>query len=237
MIGFEEWEPVYEAILEDFGFERGADERARDELVDLVDGQRLFDVATASYAGQTVAIAGGAATLRNEFDIVREADVVVAASIAAKRLRNAGLDVDCVVTDLDKVPETVAECTADGIPVLVHAHGDNRSAIRDWIPRFDSNWLIPTTQAEPVDPVTNFGGFTDGDRAAFFAASLDARRLTFPGWEFSDSTVDTEKRKKLAWAKRLLWWLESRRDERFAVLDGHRSALEADPYRHLFDAD
>jgi hypothetical protein len=37
--------------------------------------------------------------------------------------------------------------------------------------------------------------------------------------------VDGTKAKKLRWAARLLTWLESRRDERFDVLDGHRESV------------
>jgi uncharacterized Rossmann fold enzyme len=34
------------------------------------------------------------------------------------------------------------------------------------------------------------------------------------------------KRRKLAWAERLLYWLERRRGERFSVLDGRRNGIE-----------
>ena len=89
--------------------------------------------------------------------------------------------------------------------------------------------MIPTTQAAPADGVRNFGGFTDGDRAAFFADAVGAAELVFPGWAFDDPTVSAEKRHKLGWAERLLYWLERRRDERFGVLDGRRDAIDTTP--------
>jgi hypothetical protein len=221
---FAEWEPVYEAIVADFGFDREADTDARDLLASLTepfDLGRLPEV-----EGRTVAIAGGASSLWDELGLVREADVVFAASSAAGVLREAGVDVDLMTTDVDKIPATARDLTRDGVPVAVHAHGDNVPAVREWVPRFDAAWTLATTQVEPVPGVVNFGGFTDGDRAAFLADHFGAARLTFPGWDFDDLDVDPVKRRKLAWAERLLAWLERRRGEQFPVLSGRRESLE-----------
>lgn len=223
---FTEWEPVYEQILRDFGFDRDEDRRARDVLAALLENKVTYDPARLDWRGQTVAIAGGAATLIGESQIAQSADVVVAASVAADRLEAEGVTVDCLVTDLDKNPETVRELTANGVPVAVHAHGDNIPALETVVPTVDSEFVIPTTQTEPRAPVTNFGGFTDGDRAAFLAASAGASRLVFPGWDFDDPTVSAEKARKLRWAESLLYWLECRRGDRFAVLDGRRDSID-----------
>lgn len=220
---FEEWEPIYEAIIADFGYPRGADEAARDRLAELA---RPFDWGRLSFVeGSTVAIAGGADSLREELAVVRDAEVVFAASVAVDVLADAGLPVDLMTTDLDKVPRTAVELTRAGTPVAVHAHGDNRPAIERWLPRCDLEFVLPTTQAEPVPPVENVGGFTDGDRAAFLADHLGAASLRFPGWDFDDPSVGQEKRRKLEWAARLLHWLERRRGERYAVLDGRRADI------------
>ncbi|QGN07308.1 DUF115 domain-containing protein [Halorhabdus sp. CBA1104] len=225
---FSTWEPVYEAILADFGYDRAADERVRDLLSSLYQATDAepYEPEAAAFAGQTVAIAGAGPSLSAERKAVRRADAIVAASTAADRLIEAQTSPDVVVTDLDKHPETVRELTNSGTPVVVHAHGDNTAAIREAVPTFDCEWVLPTTQAEPVGPVRNFGGFTDGDRAAFLADALGADRLVFPGWDFDDETVDAEKGRKLTWAERLLYWLEDRRDEHFAVLDGRRNAID-----------
>ena len=220
---FHEWEPVYEQILADFGFERAADERARDRLAALTEP---FDVASlAGFEGATVAVAGAGPPLADELAIASAADRVVAASTAADVLADAGVTVDLVVTDLDKNPDSLAAMSHEGVPVAVHAHGDNVPAVEAWVPEFASEQLLPTTQAAPTGPVQNFGGFTDGDRAAFLADALGAAELRFLGWAFDDPTVEPLKAKKLDWAERLLYWLETRRGERFAVLDGRRAAL------------
>ncbi len=181
------------------------------------------------FDGTTVAVCGAGPTLPNEIEIVREADVVVAASMAADVLLEHGLDVDLQVTDLDGAPKTTAELAAAGTPVAVHAHGDNRDALERWVPEIDGEQLLPTTQAEPVSPVRNYGGFTDGDRGAFLADHFGAAELRFPGWSFDDPDLAPTKAKKLAWAERLLAWLEDRRSERFGVLDGRRADIEPLP--------
>jgi 2-amino-4-hydroxy-6-hydroxymethyldihydropteridine diphosphokinase len=223
-MNFDEWEPVYAAILEAFGFSRADDERARDVLAERsvpFDLDRFDD-----FAGKTVAVAGAGPSLDAELDRAREAEFVLAASTAADTLLDAGLDVDCMVTDLDKNPETARELTERGVPVAAHAHGDNVPAIREYVPTFDAEYVLATTQAEPRGPVRNFGGFTDGDRAAFLADHFGAGNLVFLGWDFDDPSVDAVKWRKLRWAERLLCWLELRRDERFSVLDGRREDID-----------
>ena len=220
---FPTWEPVYESILADFGYERAADERARDVLGELLDQSASPAL---DFSGQTVAIAGAGPNLEGEVDEAGEADAVVAASTAADRLGESGVTVDCLVTDLDKNPETAHRLTIEGTPVAVHAHGDNVDAVRESVPEFDASAVVPTTQAAPAGPVRNLGGFTDGDRAAFLADQWGAATLVFVGWDFDDDSVGPEKRRKLVWAERLLLWLERRRGERFAVLNGRRADID-----------
>jgi uncharacterized Rossmann fold enzyme len=225
---FDTWEPVYEAILADFGFPRAADERARDLLADLLDPGT---VAPADLdLGGTVAVAGAGPTLVPDpgdaaLDRVRAADRVVAASDAATALRDVGVDIDCMVTDLDETGSVAGTLTREGTPVAVHAHGDNEPALCDRVPTLDHAAVLPTTQAAPAGPVANPGGFTDGDRAAFLADACGADSLAFVGWAFDNPTVDELKRQKLDWAERLLRWLERRRGERFALLDGRRGDI------------
>jgi uncharacterized Rossmann fold enzyme len=224
-MNFSTWEPVYEAVLAAFGYDRPGDERARDVLAELVDP---FDAGRLSTLdGATVAVAGAGPSLDREVDLAADADVVIAASTAADVLREAGVDVDLLTTDLDKNPETARDLTRQGVPVAVHAHGDNVAALREHVPTFDREHVLPTAQAAPARPVRNFGGFTDGDRAAFLADHFGAADLRFPGWDFDDASVGPEKRRKLRWAERLLYWLERRRGDRFGVLDGRRDGIDA----------
>jgi uncharacterized Rossmann fold enzyme len=230
---FKEWEPLYEQILADFGYGRSGDRAARDRLqsvfTDQVDGvpdQVVREtLETVDFTGATVAVVGGAPTLDSELDAVGDVDAVVAASNAAARLRTAGIPVDCMVTDLDKTPETAAELSHEGTPVAVHAHGDNVELVETHVPALDPQWVVPTTQAKPTEMVHNFGGFTDGDRAAYLADTVGAKRLRFYGWDITDETVTPEKSQKLRWASRLLELLERRRNEEFDILDGLREQI------------
>ncbi|TKR27784.1 6-hydroxymethylpterin diphosphokinase MptE-like protein [Natronomonas salsuginis] len=222
---FDEWEPVYEAILDDFGYERAADERARDRLAALVGDADPPGVDDVRLSG-SVAICGAGPTLSDELDVARRADSVIAASTAADVCLDAGIGVDCMVTDLDKNPDTARALSESGIPVAAHAHGDNVPELERYVPTFVLDSVLPTTQAAPAPPVSNPGGFTDGDRAAFLADACGADRLVFPGWSFDDPSVSAEKARKLRWAERLLHWLEERRGERFDVLDGRRDRID-----------
>ena len=224
-IPFDAFEPIYEAILEDLGFDRTADEQARDiaaEFAQPFDERRLSVLDDAC-----VAVVGAAPSLQSELQSFDEStvDSVVAASTAVDVLATHGIDVDLMVTDLDKNVETADELTHSGTPVAAHAHGDNIPALREWLPAFDSASTLVTTQAEPKAAVANLGGFTDGDRAAFCAHAFGASELQFVGWQFDDPSVDPLKARKLRWAEQLLYWLERRRGERFGVLNGRRDAL------------
>ncbi|MGQ4556155.1 6-hydroxymethylpterin diphosphokinase MptE-like protein [Halobellus sp. GM3] len=229
---FDDWEPIYESILRDFGYPRSGDERARDVLAAHA---TPFDVDRLDCTGAVVAVVGAAPSLRDEIDRVADADRIAdadrvfAASTAADVLRAAGREVDLLVTDFDKNPETAREFTHQGTPVAAHAHGDNVSLIEAWAPKFEPSNVLATTQAAPVDAVYNFGGFTDGDRAAFLADAVGAAELRFVGWDFDDPRVSPAKAKKLAWAERLLHLLERRRGERFPVLDGRRDGIDPIP--------
>jgi len=223
---YDDWAPVYDAILADFGYDRAGDERARDVLAECI---RPFDIDRLDCTGDTVAVAGGGPSLADETAVAADADRVFAASTAVDVLAESGVDADLMVTDLDKNPGTARRLTERGTPVAAHAHGDNIPAVREHVPTFDTDHVLGTTQAEPVGPVRNFGGFTDGDRAAFLADHLGAETLVFPGWDFDDPDVGAAKARKLDWAERLLRWLERRRGEEFDVLDGRRDSI--DPVR------
>ncbi|SDY27901.1 6-hydroxymethylpterin diphosphokinase MptE-like protein [Halobellus clavatus] len=220
---FEAWEPIYESILAAFGYPRDGDERARDAIAQYA---TPFDLDRLDCAGSTVAIVGAAPSLEAEIDRVADADLIFAASTAGDVVREAGYDLDLLVTDLDKNPETAVTLSQEGTPVAAHAHGDNLALVEEWTPRCDQAHVLATTQAEPIPTVYNFGGFTDGDRAAFLADEFGAAALRFVGWDFDDPTVDDAKAAKLRWAERLLQYLERRRDERFGVLDGRREAID-----------
>ncbi len=227
-LSFLEWEPVYERILADLGFDRAGDEAARNiaaEIAQPFDHQTLAQLSDA-----TVVVVGAAPSLSSELDSFdpTAVDAIVVASTAADVLMEAGIDVDLMVTDLDKNIETACALTQQETPVAAHAHGDNIPVLREWLPQFEPDYTLVTTQAAPRGPVVNYGGFTDGDRAAFIADAFGAANLRFLGWDFDDTSVGPMKARKLRWAEQLLYWLERRRGERFEILAGRRESLADD---------
>lgn len=216
------WLPIYNTIAAEFGFDSSADERARDHLADLVSSGTID---RRQFVDETVAIAGAGPSLESEYQRLEQASLSIAASDAGGRLDDLGLEPDLIVTDLDGTPERTVALAQRGVPVAVHAHGDNVDALEQYVPELPAERVLGTTQVRPVEPLLNPGGFTDGDRAAFLADEFGAAELVFAGWDFDDPALGAEKQKKLQWAERLLHWLERDRSERFALLDGRRDAI------------
>jgi uncharacterized Rossmann fold enzyme len=71
--------------------------------------------------------------------------------------------------------------------MLVHAHGDNLEAIKENVPDLKGA-VLGTTQTDPASGgnLDNFGGFTDGDRAAFVAQHFGAVRIVLLGFDFNE---------------------------------------------------
>ncbi len=207
---YAEWDVYYRQILEDFGFSREEDERAAKLLDATLGGRRIDpeDLRT-TFAGREATVAGNAGTLAEELGAVSRP--LLAADEAATVLRRADLLPDVIVTDLDGDVEDQIALNVGGTVAVVHAHGDNIEAIERWAPRFHGP-VIATTQSRPFGRVYNFGGFTDGDRAAFLADHLGARSLLLLGFDFenpSPKDADPEvKKRKLDWAYILLQTLD-----------------------------
>lgn len=197
---FEEWEPLYEEILDYFSFDRAGDEEAAQVLASLLTHDDLAALEVLC-RGRTVTVCGNAPSLPGEVDRIE--GTVFAADAAADVLFGLGIRPDAVFTDLDGATDALLEMNRAGTVVVVHAHGDNIPLLRHWVPRL-SGPLVGTTQAAPFDRIHNFGGFSDGDRAAFAAHALGAVRVVLVGFDLDDPDVEPVKRGKLAWARRLL---------------------------------
>lgn len=218
---YSEWAPVYYDILTDFGFEQVDDEHAREVLATLT---QPTPVSPEYIQGRNVLIAGAAPSLEEDMSAIED-HTIVAASDAGVRLADNGILPEIIVTDLDGEPEQTANLVqGNDILLVVHGHGDNIETLKQWLP-IQTAAILPTTQTAPAMHIQNFGGFTDGDRAAFLADHFDAQSLSFIGWSFTDPTVTDAKRQKLDWAAKLLHWLEIRRQEQFDILDQYRDTL------------
>jgi len=201
---YEEWEPYYKAILEDFGWTAEGDEAAAREMAPLLpDPGPALARLKKLINGRDVLVCGKAPRLKDDLKgIDRSRYTVVAADGATSTLLAAGIVPDVVVSDLDGAHEDLLRADREGAIVLAHAHADNVPAIRALVPRLKH--VIGTTQARPFDHVYNFGGFSDGDRCVFLAKELGAKSIRIVGFDLDDANVTPKKLKKLKWARTLL---------------------------------
>jgi len=206
---FAVWEPIYERILEDFGFDREGDEEAALFLSRMLTEKNTASLSElkALISGKPVLVCGNAPKLRNDLSAVNfSALTVIAADGAAAVLMDMGIVPEVICTDLDgnseaDIEKEILACEQGSI-VLIHAHGDNIYKLEKYVRRFKR--FIATTQGEPFDKVYNFGGFSDGDRCVFVAKEFRAKSVRLAGFDFEDSGVNPIKKKKLKWAKELI---------------------------------
>jgi len=187
-----EWLKIYEQIIKDLGFSRERDEEAA-KLIAVIGKDKLLkcDVLNC-IRGKEVAVIGGAyggEGIEEEFVIT-----------AGKALERVSFIPKIHVTDLEEDAERLVELEKNGCILVFHAHGDNMDRIREVVPRVRR--FVATTQCEPFDRVYNFGGFTDGDRAAIIAKRFGAKKIVLYGFYFEKG--EGLKLKKLKWAKKIL---------------------------------
>lgn len=207
---FPEWERFYSEIRKDFGFKREQDEVVAAELDSLLGGQRIEDAALRTLLrGKEVTVAGNGPNVGDEIGAAR--GVLVTADEATSEALEKGLRPAVLVTDLDGDVAVQVAANADGTIAVVHGHGDNGPAVRQWAPKFVGRTLA-TTQSMPTGRLRNFGGFTDGDRAVFLADHFGAARIHLVGFDFENPNAKDRdrhtKQRKLDWAYILLGSLE-----------------------------
>src|SRR5437879_11648957 len=179
---FDAWEPFYEEILKGFGFSREKDEAVAIELDKLLGGNRVPDSSLRKIIrGKEVTVAGNGPNVAEEIGEAR--GVLLTADEATSVALEKGLLPAILVTDLDGTVTDQVKANAEGTIAVIHGHGDNGPAVRQWAPRF-SGTTVATTQSRPVGGFRNFGGFTDGDRAVFTAEHCRAARFRMVGLEF-----------------------------------------------------
>lgn len=184
---------IYEQILRDFGFSREEDERAARLMKELA-GDRLLESSVLEFIrGKSVAVIGGA----YEGESIREEVVIT----AGKAVNKVNFVPHIHVTDMEEDEKILASLEERGCILVLHAHGDNVERIKRVVPVVQR--FVGTTQSTPFDRIYNFGGFTDGDRAALLAKKFGARSIRLYGFDF-EKADNPVKLKKLKWAKFIL---------------------------------
>jgi uncharacterized Rossmann fold enzyme len=207
---FIDWEPIYEDILEEFGFSREKDEDAARLLQSLLwgrEGDLYAEDLESIIGGREVLVCGNGPSLQRELEkFLEELDTgeiaVIAADGATTAILAAGVLPDVIVTDLDGFLPDIIAANERGSAVVVHAHGDNIASLKEYVPRLTK--VLGTTQSEPMEGVFNFGGFSDGDRCVFLARNFGASKIRIIGFDYDDPDVTFVKKMKLKWARRLV---------------------------------
>ena len=193
----------YPKILSDFGFSREDDERSAKLMHELGCGKLLdSSILLERIKGKDVIVIGGAV---NESDVKMlkgSSCVKITAGKSILRLRKfiPKFTPDIHVTDMEEPDELLIELERRGCILVLHAHGDNIDRIRSVVPKLGR--FVATTQSKPFDRIYNFGGFTDGDRAAIIAKTFNAKSIKLVGFDFD--RAEGIKLKKLRWAKKIL---------------------------------
>jgi 2-amino-4-hydroxy-6-hydroxymethyldihydropteridine diphosphokinase len=208
MMDFRDWEPEYVRILRDFGYSREEDERAAIELASLAaDKSQCDEPCLARIIGKRATVVAGPPMSRERFFELIEG-TLFSVGIGTSLLMRENVVPDLVVTDMDGDVATDLEANGKGAVLVVHAHGDNVQALRQYVPLVEGRMVL-TTQSIPFGRVHDFGGFTDGDRAVALAAHFGARDIRLIGFDLQHprpkiGTSPEIKAKKLIWAERLI---------------------------------
>jgi len=212
---WEIWKPWYGQIAERLKLNQGADEDAAkvlDGFLPSPDIQKLTNI----IRGHECVVFGAGPSLDIDLKKLERAGYLNKVLIAADGATSAVLryrNPEIIVTDLDGLVDDQLEAWRQGSWLVVHAHGDNVAQVRKIIPQLNER-IIGTTQIEPFGKLFNFGGFTDGDRAAFMAHELGASKMYLAGMDLGTKigrhSGDKDiKRKliKLEICRELLTWL------------------------------
>lgn len=206
---FSDWKGIYQSIIDDMGYSQYDDEAAVRVLKAVTVNSNLVDDDEAStFFADVVTVVGNSPELISDLSEMPPEGPIVASGSSVGRLMAAGFSPNVIVTDLDGDIEPQIIASENGALTFIHAHGDNTELIREYAWKFKGP-VVLTTQSVPENTVSNYGGFTDGDRAVCIARHFGAKRICMLGFDFnnpmpksgSDSNI---KQRKLKWAEKII---------------------------------
>ncbi len=209
------WHPWYGRIVEQLKIDQEADANAAKVLDGILPEPDIAGPMELVGARECVIIGAGP-SLEEDLARLQRAGWIDKPLISADGATSALLEYrypDIIVTDLDGNVDDQLTAWRSGSWMVVHAHGDNLGRAREVVSGI-SERVIGTTQVKPFGKLYNFGGFTDGDRAAFMAHELGASKIYLAGMDLGEEVgqysgnKDVErKRIKLGICRELLAWL------------------------------
>ncbi|MFX1294565.1 MAG: 6-hydroxymethylpterin diphosphokinase MptE-like protein [Promethearchaeota archaeon] len=222
---WENWEPWYNKIISDFGYDPQKDLESSLILNDFLKkrvNKKDFKDLIEIIKDNIVFIYGCGPSLPHHLQLLKnsplqlEKFIHIAANGATSALLEYNIIPNIVVTDLDGQITDLMEANKMGAILIIHAHGDNIDTINQYISQFHGS-LMGTTQNQTLNNVKNYGGFTDGDRCVYIAEELGASIIILFGFDFGniigkfskfylkqDEIANEIKLKKLQWAQILI---------------------------------
>ncbi|MGB6680307.1 MAG: 6-hydroxymethylpterin diphosphokinase MptE-like protein [Candidatus Bathyarchaeia archaeon] len=224
VFNLEEWWPWYDRINKLFNYDMNEDQRATDILSGLISKRAIHPESMEKFiTHKPVLVFGAGPSLEeNLYQLQKEGllekfSIISADGATTALLKVVELTPQFIVSDLDGKIEDLLNANRLGSTMVIHGHGDNITQLKKYVPKFVN--IIGTTQVKPTINVYNFGGFTDGDRAVFFAASMKPSMLVLAGMDlgqkigkYSKEKIGSQEEKilKLKVCKELLEWLASK---------------------------
>ena len=112
---------------------------------------------------------------------------IIAVDGAAEALLENDIKIDIIISDLDGNIDSIKESyRKDNSIIVIHGHGDNLEKIKSISQLLPQKNIIGSTQTKNYLNVRNYGGFTDGDRAAYFAANFRASDIVLLAFDFGN---------------------------------------------------
>lgn len=237
-VEWKEWEPQYNRIVSRLNLDPEADRNATlllDSLLENKLSDSVLEKLERMIKDRVVVICGAGPSLEHHLKKIIPSrgliDVVyVASDGAASALLEFDYMCDILVTDLDGDPDDLREVIRRGAIPVVHAHGDNMDKVREFVPALDI--VLGSTQVEPTERVSLWGGFTDGDRACYLVSHYNPASMILAGMDFGDEVgrwskpghrssymADERKRTKLEIANELISDLMSRVNLNITILE------------------
>jgi hypothetical protein len=181
---WETWRPQYEWIAERLKLNIRFDEKAATEMEKLLPEPNLSKLEKI-IRGKDCVVFGAGPSLDANLEKLKQSGYLNKVLITADGATSAVLkykNPEIIVTDLDGAVDDQLKAWQLGSWMVVHAHGDNVAQVRKIVPLLKER-VIGTTQVKPFGKLYNFGGFTDGDRAAFLAHELGASKIYLAGMD------------------------------------------------------
>ena len=212
------WKTRYREIRGMFGYKESDDIASAKKLNSIIEKKFPLSSFEKKIFGKTVFVIGAGPSLDDAVTIIKKYENVtkIVADGAVQALIKHKIRPDILVTDLDGDIKSIKKIARTNIPIIVHAHGDNKEQL-DIVKKFKNK--TGTTQSEKFGRLENFGRFTDGDRCVFLAENFKAEKIILLGMDFGNTIGKYSKHvikdrnlklKKLAYGKKLLEWLATK---------------------------